>query len=67
MDVSANVKGKLNPFSSVVQRGDYYKRHSDHGTGKPSSGGKRAAELYPAIAEEEVTAIGHRKSQPTNG
>ncbi|XP_017200445.2 F-actin-uncapping protein LRRC16A isoform X3 [Oryctolagus cuniculus] len=50
----------------VVQRGDYYKRHSDHGTGKPSSGGKRAAELYPAIAEEEVTAIGHRKSQPTN-
>ncbi|XP_058523042.1 F-actin-uncapping protein LRRC16A isoform X2 [Ochotona princeps] len=53
-------------FSQEVQRGDYYKRHSDHGSGKPSSGGKRSSELYPAIAEEELNAVGHRKSQPTN-
>ncbi|XP_043446600.1 F-actin-uncapping protein LRRC16A isoform X2 [Prionailurus bengalensis] len=50
----------------VVQRGDYYKRHSDHDTGKPSSGGKRSSKLYSTIAEEEVKAVGHRKSQPTN-
>nr|XP_044632956.1 F-actin-uncapping protein LRRC16A isoform X1 [Equus asinus] len=50
----------------VVQRGDYYKRHSDHDSGKPSSRGKRSSKLYSTIAEEEVNAIGHRKSQPTN-
>ncbi|XP_041627004.1 F-actin-uncapping protein LRRC16A isoform X1 [Vulpes lagopus] len=50
----------------VVQRGDYYKRHSDHDSDKPSSGGKRSSKLYSTIAEEEVNAIGHRKSQPTN-
>ncbi|XP_035968109.2 F-actin-uncapping protein LRRC16A isoform X6 [Halichoerus grypus] len=50
----------------VVQRGDYYKRHSDHDSDKPSSGGKRSSKLYFTIAEEEVNAIGHRKSQPTN-
>jgi len=49
-----------------VQRGDYYKRHSDHDSDKPSSGGKRSSKLYFTIAEEEVNAIGHRKSQPTN-
>ncbi|XP_014644193.1 PREDICTED: leucine-rich repeat-containing protein 16A isoform X2 [Ceratotherium simum simum] len=53
-------------FSQEVQRGDYYKRHSDHDSGKPSSGGKRSSKLYSTIAEEEVNAIGHRKSQPTN-
>ncbi|XP_048204313.1 F-actin-uncapping protein LRRC16A isoform X1 [Perognathus longimembris pacificus] len=50
----------------VVQRGDYYKRHSDHDSGKPSSRGKRSSKLYSTIAEEEVNAFGHRKSQPTN-
>ncbi|XP_070312338.1 F-actin-uncapping protein LRRC16A isoform X4 [Odocoileus virginianus] len=50
----------------VVQRGDYYKRHSDHDSGKPSGRGKRPSKLYSTIAEEEVNAIGHRKSQPTN-
>ncbi|XP_017360701.1 F-actin-uncapping protein LRRC16A isoform X1 [Cebus imitator] len=50
----------------VVQRGDYYKRHSDHDSGKPSSRGKRSSKLSSTIAEEEVNAIGHRKSQPTN-
>ncbi|XP_073080289.1 F-actin-uncapping protein LRRC16A isoform X1 [Manis javanica] len=50
----------------VVQRGDYYKRHSDHDSGKPSSRGKRSSKLYSTIAEEEVNAIGHRKSQPAN-
>ncbi|XP_037698619.1 F-actin-uncapping protein LRRC16A isoform X10 [Choloepus didactylus] len=50
----------------VVQRGDYYKRDSDHDSGKPSSRGKRSSKLYSTIAEEEVNAIGHRKSQPTN-
>nr|XP_012596752.1 F-actin-uncapping protein LRRC16A isoform X4 [Microcebus murinus] len=50
----------------IVQRGDYYKRHSDHDNGKPSSRGKRSSKLYSTIAEEEVNAIGHRKSQPTN-
>ncbi|KAM6185468.1 F-actin-uncapping protein LRRC16A [Rhynchocyon petersi] len=50
----------------VVQRGDYYKRDSDHGSGKPSNRGKRPSKLYTTIAEEEVNAIGHRKSQPTN-
>ncbi|XP_053458566.1 F-actin-uncapping protein LRRC16A isoform X3 [Nycticebus coucang] len=50
----------------VVQRGDYYKRHSDHDNLKPSSRGKRPSKLYSIIAEEEVNAIGHRKSQPTN-
>ncbi|KAK2489804.1 hypothetical protein MC885_018352 [Smutsia gigantea] len=50
----------------VVQRGDYYKRHSDHDSGKPSSRGERSSKLYSTIAEEEVNAIGHRKSQPTN-
>ncbi|XP_044912973.1 F-actin-uncapping protein LRRC16A isoform X4 [Felis catus] len=53
-------------LSQEVQRGDYYKRHSDHDTGKPSSGGKRSSKLYSTIAEEEVKAVGHRKSQPTN-
>jgi len=53
-------------FSQEVQRGDYYKRHSDHDSDKPSSGGKRSSKLYFTIAEEEVNAIGHRKSQPTN-
>ncbi|XP_070101064.1 F-actin-uncapping protein LRRC16A isoform X4 [Equus przewalskii] len=53
-------------FSQEVQRGDYYKRHSDHDSGKPSSRGKRSSKLYSTIAEEEVNAIGHRKSQPTN-
>ncbi|KAM8782347.1 F-actin-uncapping protein LRRC16A isoform 2-T2 [Rhynchonycteris naso] len=50
----------------VVQRGDYYKRHSDHDSGKPSSKGKRPSKLYPTLAEEEVNAVGHRKPQPTN-
>uniref|UniRef100_A0A8D1UVM5 F-actin-uncapping protein LRRC16A n=1 Tax=Sus scrofa TaxID=9823 RepID=A0A8D1UVM5_PIG len=50
----------------VVQRGDYYKRHSDLDSGKPSSRGKRPSKLYSTIAEEEVNAIEHRKSQPTN-
>uniref|UniRef100_G3U6F5 Capping protein regulator and myosin 1 linker 1 n=3 Tax=Elephantidae TaxID=9780 RepID=G3U6F5_LOXAF len=50
----------------VVQRGDYYKRNSDHDNDKPSSRGKRSSKLYSTIAEEEVNAIGHRKSQPTN-
>ncbi|XP_013359283.1 PREDICTED: leucine-rich repeat-containing protein 16A isoform X1 [Chinchilla lanigera] len=50
----------------VVQRGDYYKRHSDHDSGKPSSRGKRSSKLSSIIAEEEVNAIGHRRSQPTN-
>nr|XP_019606832.1 PREDICTED: F-actin-uncapping protein LRRC16A [Rhinolophus sinicus] len=53
-------------FSQEVQRGDYYKRHSDHDSDKPSSKGKRSSKLYSTIAEEEVNAIGHRKSQPTN-
>ncbi|XP_037698611.1 F-actin-uncapping protein LRRC16A isoform X2 [Choloepus didactylus] len=53
-------------FSQEVQRGDYYKRDSDHDSGKPSSRGKRSSKLYSTIAEEEVNAIGHRKSQPTN-
>lgn len=61
------IKGKMNPFSSVVQRGDYFKRHSDHDSGKPSSRGKRSSKLYFTIAEEEVNAPGYRKSQPTNG
>lgn len=67
MMLFATTKGKMNPFSSVVQRGDYYKRHSDHDSGKPSSRGKRPSKLYSTIAEEEVNAIGHRRSQPTNG
>ncbi|XP_032948695.1 F-actin-uncapping protein LRRC16A isoform X3 [Rhinolophus ferrumequinum] len=50
----------------VVQRGDYYKRHSDHDSDKPSSKAKRSSKLYSTIAEEEVNAIGHRKSQSTN-
>ncbi|KAM5300468.1 F-actin-uncapping protein LRRC16A isoform 2-T2 [Ctenodactylus gundi] len=50
----------------VVQRGDYYKRHSDHDSGKPSGRGKRSSKLYSTIAEEEVNAIGHRRSQPTH-
>ncbi|XP_039713023.1 F-actin-uncapping protein LRRC16A isoform X4 [Pteropus medius] len=50
----------------VVQRGDYYKRHSDHDSDKPSSKEKRSSKLYSTIAEEEVNAVGHRKSQPTN-
>ncbi|XP_021036286.1 F-actin-uncapping protein LRRC16A isoform X1 [Mus caroli] len=50
----------------VVQRGDYFKRHSDHDSGKPSSRGKRSSKLYFAIAEEEANAPGYRKSQPTN-
>ncbi|XP_049740923.1 F-actin-uncapping protein LRRC16A isoform X2 [Elephas maximus indicus] len=53
-------------FSQEVQRGDYYKRNSDHDNDKPSSRGKRSSKLYSTIAEEEVNAIGHRKSQPTN-
>ncbi|XP_029403370.1 F-actin-uncapping protein LRRC16A isoform X4 [Mus pahari] len=53
-------------FSQEVQRGDYFKRHSDHDSGKPSSRGKRSSKLYFAIAEEEVNAPGYRKSQPTN-
>uniref|UniRef100_A0A8D1EBU6 CARMIL C-terminal domain-containing protein n=1 Tax=Sus scrofa TaxID=9823 RepID=A0A8D1EBU6_PIG len=53
-------------FSREVQRGDYYKRHSDLDSGKPSSRGKRPSKLYSTIAEEEVNAIEHRKSQPTN-
>jgi len=57
----------MDPFSSVVQRGDYYKRHSDHDSGKPSGRGKRPSKLYSTIAEEEVNAIGRRKSQPTHG
>lgn len=57
----------MNTFSSVVQRGDYYKRHSDHDSDKPSSKAKRSSKLYSTIAEEEVNAIGHRKSQSTNG
>ncbi|XP_063132490.1 F-actin-uncapping protein LRRC16A isoform X5 [Rattus norvegicus] len=48
----------------VVQRGDHFKRHSDHD--KPSSRGKRSSKLCFAIAEEEVNAPGYRKSQPTN-
>ncbi|XP_051025266.1 F-actin-uncapping protein LRRC16A [Acomys russatus] len=50
----------------VVQRGDYFKRHSDHDSGKPSSRGKRSSKLCSIIAEEEVNAPGYRKSQPTN-
>nr|XP_034366757.1 F-actin-uncapping protein LRRC16A isoform X4 [Arvicanthis niloticus] len=50
----------------VVQRGDYFKRHSDHDSGKPSNRGKRSSKLYFTIAEEEVNAPGYRKSQPTN-
>ncbi|XP_031214757.1 F-actin-uncapping protein LRRC16A isoform X5 [Mastomys coucha] len=50
----------------VVQRGDYFKRHSDHGSGKPSSRGKRSSKLCFTIAEEEVNTPGYRKSQPTN-
>ncbi|XP_041488632.1 F-actin-uncapping protein LRRC16A isoform X3 [Microtus oregoni] len=50
----------------VVQRGDYFKRHSDHDSGKPSSRGKRSSKPYSTIAEEEVNAPGYRKSQPTN-
>ncbi|XP_039713021.1 F-actin-uncapping protein LRRC16A isoform X2 [Pteropus medius] len=53
-------------FSQEVQRGDYYKRHSDHDSDKPSSKEKRSSKLYSTIAEEEVNAVGHRKSQPTN-
>ncbi|XP_017171074.1 F-actin-uncapping protein LRRC16A isoform X7 [Mus musculus] len=53
-------------FSQEVQRGDYFKRHSDHDSGKPSSRGKRSSKLYFAIAEEEANAPGYRKSQPTN-
>ncbi|XP_076999902.1 F-actin-uncapping protein LRRC16A isoform X2 [Tamandua tetradactyla] len=53
-------------FSQEVQKGDYYKRDSDHDNDKPSSRGKRSSKLYSTIAEEEVNAIGHRKSQPTN-
>ncbi|XP_054981978.1 F-actin-uncapping protein LRRC16A isoform X3 [Sorex araneus] len=45
----------------VVQRGDYFKRHSDQDNRR-----KRPPKLYSTIAEEEVNAIGHRKSQPTN-
>lgn len=51
-------------FSQEVQRGDHFKRHSDHD--KPSSRGKRSSKLCFAIAEEEVNAPGYRKSQPTN-
>lgn len=54
----------MDPFSPVVQRGDHFKRHSDHD--KPSSRGKRSSKLCFAIAEEEVNAPGYRKSQPTN-
>ncbi|XP_036044967.1 F-actin-uncapping protein LRRC16A isoform X2 [Onychomys torridus] len=50
----------------VLQRGDYFKRHSDHDRGKPSGRGKRSSKLYSTIAEEEVNAPGYRKSQPTN-
>ncbi|XP_052012868.1 F-actin-uncapping protein LRRC16A isoform X3 [Apodemus sylvaticus] len=50
----------------VVQRGDYFKRHSDHDSGKPSNRGKRSSKLCFTIAEEEVNAPGYRKSQPTN-
>nr|XP_044988198.1 F-actin-uncapping protein LRRC16A isoform X3 [Jaculus jaculus] len=50
----------------VVQRGDYYKRHADHDSGKPSSRGKRSSKLYSTIAEEDANAPGHGKSQPTN-
>ncbi|XP_066208365.1 F-actin-uncapping protein LRRC16A isoform X1 [Saccopteryx leptura] len=50
----------------VVQRGDCYKRHSDHDSGKPSSRGKRPSKLCPTLAEEEARAVGHRKPQPTN-
>lgn len=67
MDVFATIKGKMDPFSLVLQRGDYFKRHSDHDRGKPSGRGKRSSKLYSTIAEEEVNAPGYRKSQPTNG
>uniref|UniRef100_A0A8C4LNQ6 Capping protein regulator and myosin 1 linker 1 n=1 Tax=Equus asinus asinus TaxID=83772 RepID=A0A8C4LNQ6_EQUAS len=39
------------------QEGDYYKRHSDHDSGKPSSRGKRSSKLYSTIAEEEVNSL----------
>ncbi|XP_040611641.1 F-actin-uncapping protein LRRC16A isoform X2 [Mesocricetus auratus] len=53
-------------LSQEVQRGGYFKRHSDHDSDKPSSRGERSSKLYSTIAEEEVNASGYRKSQPTN-
>ncbi|XP_074129089.1 F-actin-uncapping protein LRRC16A isoform X1 [Sminthopsis crassicaudata] len=50
----------------VEQTGDYNKRDSDHDNDKFTSGGKRSSKLYSTTAEEEVNAVGHRKSQPTN-
>uniref|UniRef100_A0A7N4NNS0 Capping protein regulator and myosin 1 linker 1 n=1 Tax=Sarcophilus harrisii TaxID=9305 RepID=A0A7N4NNS0_SARHA len=53
-------------FSQEEQTGDYNKRDSDHDNDKFTSGGKRSSKLYSTTAEEEVNAVGHRKSQPTN-
>ncbi|KAM5294109.1 F-actin-uncapping protein LRRC16A isoform 2-T2 [Glossophaga mutica] len=50
----------------VVQRGDYYKRHSDHGSDRPASRGKRSSKLPFTLTEEELDAAGRRKPQPTH-
>ncbi|KAF6074111.1 capping protein regulator and myosin 1 linker 1 [Phyllostomus discolor] len=49
----------------VVQRGEYYKRHSDHSSDRPSSRGKRSSKLPFTLTEEELDAAGRRKPQPT--
>ncbi|XP_067393669.1 F-actin-uncapping protein LRRC16A isoform X1 [Emydura macquarii macquarii] len=64
-DGQSSPQPTVRSFSHEEQTGGYNKRDSDHDCDKPASGGKRASRHYSTSAEEEVNALGHRKSQPT--
>ncbi|XP_065438063.1 F-actin-uncapping protein LRRC16A isoform X3 [Chrysemys picta bellii] len=64
-DGQSSPQPAIRSFSQDEQTGDYNKRDTDHDSDKPASGGKRASRQYSTSAEEEVNALGHRKSQPT--
>ncbi|KAG6924994.1 capping protein regulator and myosin 1 linker 1 [Chelydra serpentina] len=64
-DGQSSPQPAIRSFSQEEQTGEYNKRDTDHDCDKPASGGKRASRQYSTSAEEEVNALGHRKSQPT--
>ncbi|TFK02715.1 Leucine-rich repeat-containing protein 16A [Platysternon megacephalum] len=64
-DGQSSPQPTIRSFSQEEQTGEYNKRDTDHDCDKPASGGKRASRQYSTSAEEEVNALGHRKSQPT--
>ncbi|XP_074918981.1 F-actin-uncapping protein LRRC16A isoform X1 [Chelonoidis abingdonii] len=66
-DGQSSPQPAIRSFSQEEQTGEYNKRDTDHDCDKPASGGKRASRQYSTSAEEEVNALGHKKSQPTTG